>query len=99
VTGDDTIKGIRARTAGDDLEPTTPGAILYKLAAELGVVTNMAMFSRLCGMAPNYLADSGGNLSAEALANFVRVVRGAGADPARNAVAEKAHGFLVGGPR
>ena len=25
----------------------------------------MAMFSRLCGMAPNYLADSGGNLSAE----------------------------------
>ena len=33
MTGDDTIKGIRARTAGDDLEPTTPGAILYKLAA------------------------------------------------------------------
>src|SRR4051794_22363648 len=47
-----TITRIQARRAGADLEPTTPGAILYKQAVELGVVTNMAMFSRLCGMAP-----------------------------------------------
>ena len=81
---------------GPELNSTNVGGILYRQATEDGICHSRAQFSKLCGKAPNYLTDSGGNLSADALANLVRTIRGAGADEARNRLAEKALSFLVG---